>query len=434
MLMAYDEDNRQVALEAGKKAMAGEGGAGWGWLAVRSAIIETSVVKEMVGWLHLRPFFSSTPEELQEFAYQVGNKTADKTVENPFNWSKYNVTADPSVHLSYSVALHDAIMLYAHAATKVLSVEGDLSDSQKVTAAIRSTNFTGAGGTVILNSIGDRDDSWEFMNYVVSYSAEKERPRPEPVGLFDRDLKTYEPYERAVVWPGNTKSTPLDYIESRNESFAEQIGQHTVLSIVVGTVTLLAMGLLLYGINKHRRALKAFLRSFLNQEGKLVFDGATELIDIIGDIYSTLHMYQFSRNCGYRELWAAFMVCLFPAVLSSLIAMFFRIRAFSQKVQDRARDREQNASNMRELFGHTFETRRPTFRQMVEFYKLVQDRRDLLERQSIGALERQRMYLHVLVALAEDLPFCVLNMMLVLVPRRDKLICKETAPSKAITI
>ena len=40
------------------------------------------------------------------------------------------------------------------------------------------------------------------------------------------------------------------------------------------------------------------------------------------------------------------------------------------------------------------------------------------------------MYLHFLGAVFEDLPFCVLNMMLVLVPRRDGLLCSETTPSK----
>ena len=50
-----------------------------------------------------------------------------------------------------------------------------------------------------------------------------------------------------------------------------------------------------------------------------------------------------------------------------------------------------------------------------------------MERQNIGRFARQRMYLSLLVALAEDLPFCILNMMLVLVPRRDKLICSEAS-------
>ena len=131
-----------------------------------------------------------------------------------------------------------------------------------------------------------------------------------------------------------------------------------------------------------------FLWSFLNQEATLVVDGASELIDIVGDIYSTLHMYQFSNNCGYHELWAAFIVCLFPAVLSSGIAMFFRIRAFHQKLQDRERDQEQHSKNTRELFSRTFQTRRPSFCQIVQFYKLAQDRRDLLERQSIGVSTR----------------------------------------------
>ena len=111
---------------------------------------ETVAAKELQGWLYLRPFLPNSTE-VQAFAEQVVKHTK----------SSFNITIDTkSVDLTYSVALFDAIMLYAHAATKVLSDGGDLRDGKAVTAAVRKTSFVGAAGrTVSLDSKGDRVES-----------------------------------------------------------------------------------------------------------------------------------------------------------------------------------------------------------------------------------------------------------------------------------
>ena len=54
----------------------------------------------------------------------------------------------------------------------------------------------------------------------------------------------------------------------------------------------------------------------------LFVDAVLELIDIIGDIAGLHIMSQFSKNCGYEQLWVAFIVCMFPAALSSLISQY----------------------------------------------------------------------------------------------------------------
>ena len=116
--------------------------------------------------------------------------------------------------LSYSIALHDAILLYAHAATKVLSAGGDLSDGAAVTAAVRSTSFVGVGGNVVnLDDHGDRIESYEVMNYV----ADDQMLISMLVSMYGATASSsaiheYTIYEREVVWPGSTKVVPVDYL------------------------------------------------------------------------------------------------------------------------------------------------------------------------------------------------------------------------------
>ena len=99
-------------------------------------------------------------------------------------------------------------MLYAHAATKVLSEGGDLQNGKLVTAAVRSTRFQGVGNTVVaLDSHGDGIESYHVMNYVVDA-----RTRSVPVGVFSSSTQQYTAYKRAVVWPGGTTDEPIDYL------------------------------------------------------------------------------------------------------------------------------------------------------------------------------------------------------------------------------
>ena len=100
-----------------------------------------------------------------------------------------------------------AVMLYAHAATKVLLEGGNLYDGLAVTEAVRSTRFEGIAGVVALNQQGDRIDSYEVMNYVLMEDGKVDSV---PVGVYHSNLQQYKAYERAVVWPGSMTEVPSD--------------------------------------------------------------------------------------------------------------------------------------------------------------------------------------------------------------------------------
>ena len=119
-----------------------------------------------------------------------------------------DLSAD-AVDLTYSVALHNAIVLYAHAATKVLAAGGDLHDGRAVTEAVRNTTFVGVGHSIVdLDQHGDRIESYEVMNYVKGADGGIESVA---VGVYNRTLQQYVAYEREVEWPGCLIKVPLDF-------------------------------------------------------------------------------------------------------------------------------------------------------------------------------------------------------------------------------
>ena len=196
MLIAYDEDTAVVAAHAHSQQMTR---AGWAWVLLYTDA--AYAVKEMQGWIYVQALLPS--EGMQAFAKQVSDYSA----------SGFNITVSPhvvAVDLAYSLALHDAIMLYAYAATKVLSEDGDLRNGQAVTTAVRSTMLKGVGGRVVkLDDKGDRIESYEVMNHVLEADGEISSVA---VGTYDSTLKQYRAYERVVVWPGNTLEVPVDYL------------------------------------------------------------------------------------------------------------------------------------------------------------------------------------------------------------------------------
>ena len=189
-VLAYSADTQSAALLASREAMV----AGWAWLIVEESIGG----KELAGWLWFRPFLASGP--MQAFAAQVSD----------YSKSHFNITVSAdSVDLVYSAALHDAIMLYAHAATRVMSEGGSLRDGEAVTAAVRSTSFAGVGGTVVaLDSNGDRIESYEVMNYIPGEGGVLSSVA---VGMLDSMNGQYRAYPRAVLWPGKMMEVPVDY-------------------------------------------------------------------------------------------------------------------------------------------------------------------------------------------------------------------------------
>ena len=172
--MAYDADTKAVASGAYREGMS----TGFAWMIPYR--IQPRKAIEMAGWLFLQPVLPSS--NMQAFAQQVSKYAASS-----FNIS---VSAD-SVDVTYSVALHDAIMLYAHAATKVLSEGGDLGNGRAVTEAIRSTAFEGVGGnTVSLDAQGDRIESTAVGNYLLGSNG---KLHSETVAVYNRTVKQYRP-------------------------------------------------------------------------------------------------------------------------------------------------------------------------------------------------------------------------------------------------
>ena len=149
LVLAYGADQAVAALKSHQKPMTN----GWAWLVLSD---EGMARTEMAGWLFFRPSLGS---DMQAFAKQVSD----------YSKSHFNTTVSPdAVDLTYSTALYDAILLYAHAATQVMSEGHDVHNGEAVTAALRSTVFTGVRGSAVeLDSNGDRIDSYEVMNYVL---------------------------------------------------------------------------------------------------------------------------------------------------------------------------------------------------------------------------------------------------------------------------
>ena len=189
LVLSYDYDTQTVASLTFRESMT----TGWAWLLPN----DMAAGAETAGWLWFRTLLASN---MQAFAKHVSD----------YSKSHFNITVLPDfVNLEFSAALYDAIMLYAHGATAVMSAGGDLQDGKAVTAAVRSTSFTGVGGTLVeLDSNGDRVESYEVMNYVLE---EGDVMSSVAVGMFNSTTGQYKAYERAVVWPGKTMEVPVDF-------------------------------------------------------------------------------------------------------------------------------------------------------------------------------------------------------------------------------
>ena len=272
LLLASESDAQKISIHTHRLLMT----SGWAWLLTE----ERASVPDMAGWLFFRPFivsdmqaFAKQVSEYSKLHFNVASSTDSVNLISSaalYTGSQFNISLSPdSVDLASSAALYDAIMLYAHAATTVMSKGGDLRDGQAVTVAIRNTSFTGVGGTVVsLDSNGDRMESYEVMNYVL----EGDRMNSVAVCIFDSMQGQYKAYERAVVWPGkkNTVQVPADYIlvdAGSGESVIRWMQDHkkTVGASVAAVLLFLALACAfgyIYYLNRrtHKRKWRAQYR------------------------------------------------------------------------------------------------------------------------------------------------------------------------------
>ena len=198
VFLAYEETGHRVAMSAHRQGMSSPG---WAWVLPEEFNIPELTISQMDGWLYVQPLLPS--EGMQAFAEQVSQYTK----------SVFNITLPADlVDLTWSVALYEAVMLYAHAATKVLREGGNLRNGSAVTEAVRSTTFEGVGKRIVtLNTKGDRIESYEVMNYVMRADGVMSSM---PVGVYNSEVRQYEAYDRAVMWPGSTEEVPEDWISA----------------------------------------------------------------------------------------------------------------------------------------------------------------------------------------------------------------------------
>ena len=193
LALSYADSAHAMALLARRKSMT----IGFAWLLMVDTSDEFKDTS-MVGWVYFTPFLASN---MRAFAKQVSD----------YSKLHFNLSVRPDlVNLPFSTALYDAIMLFAHAGTKLMSERGNLQDGKAVTAAVRNISFMGVGGSaVVLDRQGDRIESYEVMNYV---HRGDNRMNSVPVGVYSHTEHQYRSYDRAVVWPGNTTEVPIDYV------------------------------------------------------------------------------------------------------------------------------------------------------------------------------------------------------------------------------
>ena len=201
LINSYDADTQSVASLALQTGMTT---AGWAWLVTAWTALDRELVPGMAGWIWFRPVLAS---DMQAFAKQVSDYS--QSIKSDFDIA----TSADSVDLTASVALYDAVMLYARAATKVLAEGGNLQNGTAVTEAIRSTTFTGVGGTLVaLDSQGDRLESYEVINCVLEAGNVMHSVA---VAVLDNTRQQYRTYKRAIVWPGKRVQAPVDYFSGK---------------------------------------------------------------------------------------------------------------------------------------------------------------------------------------------------------------------------
>ena len=191
IVVVLSDDTTAVASSAQRAEMTS---AGWAWVV--SYVV--SPLRVLQGWISMRPFLPS--EGRRAFAQQVSQ----------YSNAEFNISlSSNSVDVQHCAALYNAIMLFAHAATKVLSDAGSVHNGRTIADAVRGTSVAGVlGSNVSLDENGDLLASYEVLNYIVEVDGEM---RTVPVGLYNRTLQQYSAYERAVVWPGRTTEVPIDF-------------------------------------------------------------------------------------------------------------------------------------------------------------------------------------------------------------------------------
>ena len=200
IVLAWSSDVAAIALNARQLQMTM---TGWSWVGideVPSALQSVSIsdlakAKEaLYGYLYIIP----KPVVLTDFEQQVRS----------YGQRYFNISS-PGIISNYAASLYDAVFLFAHAATRVISEGGDVNDGSAIVEAMTKTSFEGIlQRSVELDENGDAIEPYAVMNYV---EQEDGKMRGVEVGVYGSgqlDLRVDE-----VRWPGNASVVPLDGIQ-----------------------------------------------------------------------------------------------------------------------------------------------------------------------------------------------------------------------------
>ena len=147
---------------------------------------------------------------------------------------------------------------------------------------------------------------------------------------------------------------------------------------------------------------------------------------MVGDVFSVSYMARFRRECGHKGLFMAFLIFMGPAVLASLYSMYSKCKRLHVTLKQR---NEESMDSERQLLpkiraqGAKMDlcTLLEAFQLELSRRQLVEQQWQLAEQQNINQIDRERAAFHLLLALTEDLPFCVLNSILIAIPMREEL-------------
>ena len=122
-----------------------------------------------------------------------------------YSQTHFNLTI-PAAVSSYAASLFDAVLLFAHAATRVLASGGNVRDGTALVKAMTNISFEGIQQRrVELDANGDAIEPYSIMSYLEQ--ADGEMGGVEVGQYASRKLKLRV---ADVRWPGNTTRVPAD--------------------------------------------------------------------------------------------------------------------------------------------------------------------------------------------------------------------------------
>ena len=192
IVLASKEDTATIAVGAQQSGMMA---AGWAWAGVDTVpIVQGEAKQALDGWLYFVLAQNVSLERFHEDVRAYGERYFDQS---------------PDSISVYAASLYDAVFLFAHAATRVISEGSDVDDGSAIVEAMTKTSFEGIlQRSVELDENGDAIEPYAVMNYVEQGDGNMRGVEVGVYGSGQLDLRVDE-----VRWPGNASVVPLDGIQ-----------------------------------------------------------------------------------------------------------------------------------------------------------------------------------------------------------------------------